>query len=82
VTARAANGRLSILSFVDVWAGGFWTIAKVNGSGDIYACGSNNYGQLGVEMNGLTDEEENDVVDGGTECMITVYDRFVYILYF
>uniref|UniRef100_A0A5K3FNM2 Regulator of chromosome condensation n=1 Tax=Mesocestoides corti TaxID=53468 RepID=A0A5K3FNM2_MESCO len=33
--------------FVDVWAGGFATIARMT-SGVIYACGLNNYGQLAL----------------------------------
>ncbi|VDM16959.1 unnamed protein product [Hydatigera taeniaeformis] len=34
--------------FVDVWAGGFATIARCMNSGVIYACGLNNYGQLAL----------------------------------
>ncbi|KAL7058803.1 hypothetical protein AAHC03_012920 [Spirometra sp. Aus1] len=34
--------------FLDVWAGGFATIARSLPSGVIYACGLNNYGQLAL----------------------------------
>ena len=33
--------------FVDVWARGFWTIGRAQ-DGRLFACGLNNFGQLGV----------------------------------
>jgi hypothetical protein len=33
--------------FVDVWAKGFWTLARAQ-DGRLFACGLNNFGQLGV----------------------------------
>jgi len=37
--------------FTDLWAKGFWTIAKAE-DGRIFACGLNNFGQLGVSKKG------------------------------
>ncbi|KAA0188240.1 Regulator of chromosome condensation [Fasciolopsis buskii] len=34
--------------FSDAWAGGFATFARCQSTGQIYACGLNNYGQLGL----------------------------------
>uniref|UniRef100_A0A914MV86 Regulator of chromosome condensation n=1 Tax=Meloidogyne incognita TaxID=6306 RepID=A0A914MV86_MELIC len=35
------------IRFVNVWANGFWTIARAE-DGRLFACGLNNFGQLGV----------------------------------
>lgn len=35
------------IRFVNVWANGFWTIARAE-DGRIFVCGLNNFGQLGV----------------------------------
>ncbi|THD27065.1 Regulator of chromosome condensation [Fasciola hepatica] len=64
--------------FSDAWAGGFATFARCQSTGQIYACGLNNYGQLGLlnpsrsarannashVSNGTSDvrEEEEDTV--------------------
>lgn len=37
-----------LIKFIDVFAGGNWTILKAEGE-RLYACGLNNYGQLGIE---------------------------------
>lgn len=37
------------IRFVNVWANGFWTIARAE-DGRLFACGLNNFGQLGVTV--------------------------------
>jgi len=39
--------RGKLVFFVDVWAKGFWTMARAE-DGRIFACGLNNFGQLGM----------------------------------
>lgn len=58
------HGRL--LKFIDVFACGFWTIAKAE-DGRLFCCGQNNFGQLGIKSssetirmaNGSTPTEDN-----------------------
>uniref|UniRef100_A0A914PXN3 OTU domain-containing protein n=1 Tax=Panagrolaimus davidi TaxID=227884 RepID=A0A914PXN3_9BILA len=52
------EGSKSII-FSDIFAGGYWTMARAT-DGKIFACGYNNYGQLGFPLN---DEENNFVID-------------------
>ncbi|CAH8463465.1 unnamed protein product [Dicrocoelium dendriticum] len=63
--------------FSDVWAGGYATFARCQASGSIYACGLNNYGQLGLKKpitrtavanssthnGGGLDDDEEDVME-------------------
>ncbi|TGZ57689.1 hypothetical protein CRM22_009894 [Opisthorchis felineus] len=56
--------------FSDAWAGGFATFARCQATGTIYACGLNNYGQLGLKkpsavVNGDADENDEATIDGG-----------------
>lgn len=45
------HGRL--LKFIDVFACGFWTVAKAE-DGRLFACGQNNFGQLGIKSSSTT----------------------------
>uniref|UniRef100_A0A914Q2M9 OTU domain-containing protein n=1 Tax=Panagrolaimus davidi TaxID=227884 RepID=A0A914Q2M9_9BILA len=47
------------VKFSDIFAGGYWTMARAT-DGRIFACGLNNYGQLGFP---LLDKENNFVID-------------------
>lgn len=49
--------------FVDVWAGGFATIARCLSTNVIYACGLNNYGQLALIKQESVDIKEKMEVD-------------------
>lgn len=44
--------------FVDVWAGGYTTMARCLTTGAIYACGLNNYGQLALVKQDGADGDE------------------------
>jgi alpha-tubulin suppressor-like RCC1 family protein len=44
---QGGRRRQAMVRFVDVFAGGFWTMGKAE-DGRIFAAGLNNYGQLGV----------------------------------
>lgn len=41
--------RNKFVKFVDVFAGGFWSMARAE-DGRIFVCGLNNFGQLGLPM--------------------------------
>uniref|UniRef100_A0A914PVV4 Eukaryotic translation initiation factor 3 subunit G N-terminal domain-containing protein n=1 Tax=Panagrolaimus davidi TaxID=227884 RepID=A0A914PVV4_9BILA len=47
------------VKFSDIFAGGYWTMARAT-DGRIFACGLNNYGQLGFPLN---DKENNFLID-------------------
>lgn len=51
------------VKFSNIFAGGFWTMARAM-DGRIFACGLNNYGQLGFP---LPDENEEDMENAGIE---------------
>jgi len=55
-TSGVARKSLSQVRFVDVFAGGYWSMAQAV-SGEIYAWGLNNYHQLGItrEDEGMED---------------------------
>lgn len=53
--------REKFVRFVDIFAGGFWSMARAEGNnvflsflnlldGRIFACGLNNFGQLGLKL--------------------------------
>ncbi|EUB62732.1 Regulator of chromosome condensation [Echinococcus granulosus] len=52
--------------FVDVWAGGFATIARCMNSGVIYACGLNNYGQLALVKKRSVEVKKRMEIGGNT----------------
>jgi len=51
------------VKFVNVFAGGFWTMAKSE-DGRLFAYGLNNYGQLGVTGTDEQHNSSNGSVDG------------------
>lgn len=51
------HGRL--LKFINVFACGFWTIAKAE-DGRLFACGQNNFGQLGIKSSSELPQRFNE----------------------
>jgi alpha-tubulin suppressor-like RCC1 family protein len=49
--------RGKLLKFVDVFAGGFWSMARAE-DGRIFACGLNNFGQLGLPLPQIDDSTD------------------------
>lgn len=43
--------RKQFVRFVDIWACGFWSMGRAE-DGRLFACGLNNFGQLGVNLEG------------------------------
>ncbi|VDN12415.1 unnamed protein product, partial [Dibothriocephalus latus] len=56
--------------FLDVWAGGFATIARSLPSGVIYACGLNNYGQLALVPANGSSRPETEKSQADTEMVV------------
>ncbi|CAL8097146.1 unnamed protein product [Calicophoron daubneyi] len=53
--------------FSDAWAGGFATFARCQSTGAIYACGLNNYGQLGLLGSSNSSRVHASAQNGGAD---------------
>uniref|UniRef100_A0A914DIE3 Regulator of chromosome condensation n=1 Tax=Acrobeloides nanus TaxID=290746 RepID=A0A914DIE3_9BILA len=62
--------RGKFIRFVDIFAGGFWSMARAE-DGRIFACGLNNFGQLGLPLPNI--DENADAASSEAEFRVPIF---------
>lgn len=71
---RQVLEKSKFVKFADIFAGGFWTMAR-SMDGRIFACGLNNFGQLGFPLPEDATKEQDDLEEQNKKLKI---DRLTY----